>query len=331
MKKYLKMREALIALVALVILGVFLKGSLYWAKFLSEIFIMGVYALSVGLLMGYVGLISFGHAAFFGLGSYLVAAGLSHFSLPLSLCVPASLVIIFAIALMIGFLSSRLSGIQFAVGTLAFAQLFWTLAMKLRWITNGEDGMTVDFSAYAYLTSPFVFLCLSGAFFLASFCILKKITESPFGYLIRSIKENEMRVPFMGFSPTVIKMFIFAISSVFAGMAGILQLVLKHFVAPDSLYWTMSGSAVVMSLVGGVGSLLGPFLGAAIILVLQDFVSAYTEHWMIIVGAILTVIVICEPSGVIGLARRMATGEQRQSQRGPDLMENGKEKPSLAK
>lgn len=288
----------------ILIVSAIMSGSVFWIKFLSEMLITGLFTMSIGLLIEYVGLLSFGHALFFGLGGYVLAYLHINSSIPLYINFLLTVIFAFGIGLFIGWLCSRLKGIQFAVATLAFAQLAWTLAVKLRSITNGEDGMPVSFSAYPLLNDPPVFLCIVAVILVFSFYFLKRLVQSPFGYLLRGIKENQMRVPFMGFSVTYSKTMIFAISGVFATISGELQVILRQFISPDALFWSTSGTGVVMVIMGGVGSLIGPLLGSGVFMFIQDWLSSYTDNWMIFIGILLILVMMFEPNGLIGVIQK---------------------------
>lgn len=290
--------------VIILIMSAIISGSIFWIKFLTEMLITGLFALSIGLLIEYVGLLSFGHALFFGLGGYMLAYLHINSSIPLYINFLLTVVFSFGVGLLIGWLCSRLKGIQFAVATLAFAQLAWTLAVKLRSITNGEDGMPVTFSAYPFLNDPPIFLCIVAMIVVFSFFFLCRLVQSPFGYLLRGIKDNQMRVPFMGFSVTYSKTMIFAISGVFATISGVLQVVLRQFISPDALFWSTSGTGVVMVIMGGVGSLIGPLIGAGVFMFIQDWLSSYTDNWMIFIGILLILVMMFEPKGLIGVIQK---------------------------
>lgn len=291
--------------IAIMVIPIQFTDSIYWMKFITEMLILALLSLSIGMLIGSVGLLSFGQAAFFGLGAYFISIFEIRYSMPMLLILVITLSIIFALAVIIGWLCSRLSGIQFAMATFAFAQLFWTLAVKLRGLTNGDDGMRVLFAKESIFLSSPILLSISGSVVFGSFYILNKIDKSPFGQLLKVIKENEIRVPLMGYSTAYAKTMYFGISSLIAAMGGILYVFLKEFVSPDVLYWSISGTGVVMALLGGTANLLGPLVGAGVFMFLQDWLSSYTDNWMIFIGILLILIMLVENQGLIGLSNRI--------------------------
>jgi branched-chain amino acid transport system permease protein len=300
----------------------------YLRSLMIEVLIFAIFAMSLDLLMGYTGLISFGHAAFFGLGGYVVAYTARHLSANLLITLPLVLVVIGVVAFVIGFFALRTSGIYFLMLTLAFSQMFYGLAIKWSEVTGGSDGLTVErpylgVGGLAIRFGPDInFYYLALVLFLFSWWFLSRIVSSPFGRTLKGIKENDARMLALGYNTWNYKIAAFVIAGLFAGLAGMLLTTFNRHAAPESLYWTRSGEAIIMVLVGGAGSLSGPILGAALVHLLPSYASSYTDRWQSILGLVFIAFVLFAPRGIYGLIngrRRPTTGERRTTPRGhPD-------------
>jgi branched-chain amino acid transport system permease protein len=280
----------------------------YPVKLLDEILIWGVFAMSLDLLMGYTGMVSFGHSAFFGIGSYAAALALKQSPGLLSaLLVPA--VAAGLGALVIGFFSIRVGGVYFIMLTLAFSQMFWAYTVQAGWL-GAEDGVIgipraralgIDLGA----REPFHLFVVAVATIAA--VVLWRVVRSPFGHVLRGIHENEGRMEAVGYAVNRYKLLAFVISGSIAGAAGALYAQLNGQAPPDAFFWTTSGEALLMVIIGGTGTLGGPVLGAAAFILFQSLVSSYTERWMLILGAAFIVFVLFAPGGIVGtLGRRLA-------------------------
>ncbi|MGH2851749.1 MAG: branched-chain amino acid ABC transporter permease, partial [Solirubrobacteraceae bacterium] len=249
----------------------------FWRRFLTECLIWGLLAMSSDLLIGYTGMISFGHSAFFGLGMYGAAAALLLFS-------PANLwlAIVFGLAgaagaaLFVAYFSTRLRDIYFAITTLIFAQIFYVIIFTWTSLTGGENGLIFD---RPHFTIPFlVNVSFSPTtlhwFVLAvvtgSYLILRRVTQSPFGMVLQSIRENETRTRAIGYSVERYKIVSVMLSGLFAGLAGVLYAIQNEFAAPDFVYFLPSGEAVIYNLLGGIGTLVGPIVGAGFFQLLRQ-------------------------------------------------------------
>ena len=274
----------------------------------TQVLIYGLYALGFNLLYGYTGLLSFGHAAYFGLGAYGTGVALAKLKI-------ASLWGGLAIGLLtaglgaaiVGFLCLRRRGIYFALLTLAFAQLLYFVGFHLADVTGGDDGLRGIRSLPLRL--PGLTISLDSTLALYYFCLalvglavagLKRILESPFGTVLQAIRENADRASACGYDVNRVKHLSFVFSGLFAGLAGALSAVYLRIVPIESLYWTTSGQAVMMTLLGGAGTFFGPFVGAAVFLVLEDILSVFTESWPLIIGAIFMGFVLFLPKGIWG-------------------------------
>src|SRR5881628_2527214 len=277
---------------------------------LTELLILGLFALSLDLIMGYTGMVSFGHAAYFGLGAYGSALLLIHFALPVPLALLGGALLAGAVALPIGYLSTRATGIYFAMLTLAFAQLLYTVAYKWRDLTGGSDGIagvpkTTLFWGGPSLASPQAFYVLVAACVVLSLLVCRALVRSPFGHALEAIRENERRFMSLGRDPRPFKLAVFVIAAVFAGLAGALFAPFRGFASPEVMFWVFSGQGLMMVIMGGIGTLVGPILGAMLFILIQEVLSSYTEHWMIFTGALFVLIVIFLPGGLVGTARRL--------------------------
>jgi branched-chain amino acid transport system permease protein len=284
----------------------------FWARLVSEILIWGLLAMSSDLLIGYTGLVSFGHSAFFGLGMYGAAAALLTVSPPnLWLALACGLVGAAAAAGFVAYFSTRLRDIYFAITTLIFSQIFYVVIFTWTSVTGGENGLTFDRPPLAipglfYLRlTPTNLQWLSLAIVVASYLVLRRITQSPFGMVLQSIRENEARTRAIGYPVERYKMVAVMLSGLFAGLAGVLYALQNEFAAPDFVFFLVSGETVIYNVVGGIGTLVGPIVGAAFLLLLREALSRFfTEFYLIPVGIIFVVIVIFMPQGLLGFARR---------------------------
>jgi branched-chain amino acid transport system permease protein len=281
-----------------------LGASNYPVKLLQEILIWGIFAMSLDLLMGYAGMVSFGHSAFFGIGGYVAALALARSpGLVSALLLPA--IAAGLAALVIGFFSIRVSGVYFIMLTLAFSQMFYAYAFQVSWL-GAEDGIVgiprpavpgVDLggirSFHGYLLALFVVAAVA----------LWRVVQSPFGHVLRGIHENEARMEAVGYAVDRYKLLAFVIAGVFAGLAGSLYAQFNGSITPDAFFWTTSGEALLMVIIGGTGTLGGAVLGAAAFILLQSLVSTYTERWMLILGVTFILFVLFAPGGIVGALR----------------------------
>jgi branched-chain amino acid transport system permease protein len=281
----------------------------YYTRFATQIAIYGMAALSIDLLLGYTGLITFGQAALFGVGTY--AAGmLTVYDLTDAFVNwPLAILISMLFALGIGSLALRTRGFQFIMVTLAFAQMVYYFAQSLRnW--GGDDGFTVpqrnhlgSLSLADHTTFYYVVLVLLVLVML----LASRIVNSQFGMVIRGIRDNERRAAAIGFPPYPYKLVVFVIAGGIAGLAGALMANHAKFVSPASLSWQLSGELLAMVILGSANSLIGPILGAAFFLAFRDVLSDFTEHWMLFFGPLLVARILLVKDGIWGMMLR-ATG-----------------------
>jgi branched-chain amino acid transport system permease protein len=284
----------------------------FWRRFVTEILIWGLLAMSSDVLIGYTGMISFGHSAFFGLGMYGAAAALLTVRPPnLWLAMLYGLFGSAVIALFVAYFSTRLRDIYFAITTLIFSQIFYVIIFTWTEVTGGENGLTFrrpEFAIPGLFSIPFDPQTLHWfvlGVVTASYLILRRITQSPFGMVLQSIRENEPRTRAIGYAVERYKMVAVMISGLFAGLAGVLYAVQNRFAAPDFVYFLVSGETVIFNVMGGIGTLVGPIAGAAFFLLLREgFSRFFTEFYLIPVGIIFIAMVIFLPQGLLGFMRR---------------------------
>ena len=281
---------------------------IYYTRFATQIAIYGMAALSVDLLLGYTGLITFGQAAFFGVGAY--AAGmLTVLGYTNAFVVwPLSMLVAMAFALAIGSLSLRTRGFQFIMVTLAFAQMVFYLAQSLRaW--GGDDGFTVprrDDLFGLSLANHTTFYYVTLVLLVAVMFVCHRLVGSEFGMVLRGIRDNERRTAAIGIPPYRYKLAVFVIAGGVAGLAGVLMANHARFVSPQTLSWQLSGELLAMVILGSANTLIGPVIGAAFFLAFRDVLSDYTEHWMLFFGPLLVARVLLMKEGIWGLLVRGA-------------------------
>jgi branched-chain amino acid transport system permease protein len=284
----------------------------FWQRFVTEILIWGLLAMSSDILIGYTGMVSFGHSAFFGLGMYGAAAALISVKPPnIWLALGYGLVGSAGVALFVAYFSTRLRDIYFAITTLIFSQIFYVIIFTWTEVTGGENGLTFSRPALAIpglFSLPFTADTLHWfvlAVVTASYLMLRRITQSPFGMVLQSIRENEARTRAIGYAVERYKMVAVMLSGLFAGLAGVLYAVQNRFAAPDFVYFLVSGETVIFNVMGGIGTLVGPIAGAAFYLLLREALSRFlTEYYLIPVGIIFIAMIIFMPQGLLGFLRR---------------------------
>jgi branched-chain amino acid transport system permease protein len=285
-------------------------GSRFYTFLANDVLIWALFATSLNLLVGYTGLVSFGHAAYFGIGAYTTGILMKKLGLPFLLAFPAAGVLAAAFALLFGFFCVRLTRIYFAMLTLAFAQIVWAICFKWNEVTGGEQGMpeipypSLDWmgklpligglrtSDHFYLvTAVIVALCL---------WLLRRVVGSPFGRMLTTIRENAERAEFIGVNVRRYELAAFMLAGAFAGLAGGLFGIFNRGVFPDFAYWTKSSEVLIMTLLGGMGTFYGPALGALVLILLNQQIVSYTEYWPFVLGAILIVLLFVFPGGLAG-------------------------------
>jgi branched-chain amino acid transport system permease protein len=280
----------------------------YPRELITEIYIFSILAMSLDLLLGFTGLMSLGHAAFFGLGAYGVALLATHLGISAWIGLVAGVLLAAGGAAVIGFFCVRTSGISFLMLTLAFSQLIFSAALKWRDLTGGTDGMAIPDKPSFFgleLSNSLVMYFMALIFFLLSYFGLRRLLNSPLGRTFIGIRENEQRMLAMGYPVRAYKLLSFVIAGGLAGFAGGLYAIFNSFISPDAIYWTASGDILIMVMLGGAGTLIGPVVGTGLFLLMKNVVSSYSEHWLLIIGVIFISCVMFFPGGIWGTLRQV--------------------------
>ena len=283
-----------------------LVGSVLLLTLLTQAVINAVLATGVGFLVRQNGLVSFGHAAFFGLGAYIVVLSATYHAMPIELALLLGILAPAVLALLLGLAILRLVGVAFSMLTLAAAQAIYELVLHWRELANGDDGIAAQFPPRilgldigVFQQPASMFLVCWGVLLLVLLGLWLLIA-SPFGTLTLAIRENEERARFIGFETILPRAVVYAVSAAVAATGGVLFALYNGFVSPDVLYWSLSGEALVMAVIGGTRAVWGPALGAVIFFLFKDVAGDLTEHWPAIIGSTLIVVTVLLPRGASG-------------------------------
>jgi len=314
------MRLLLAGVMAILIVLVALPHfvDVYQIQLLTYGLIYAIAALGFNLLLGYTGLLSFGHSAYFGVGAYSAAFMVKYFGVgSMELYILGGVLVTGLVTAVFGYICVRHTRIFFAILALALSQVLWTLAYKFFWVTGGTDGLRVPFgdltllaglidfkgrNAYQSFVQSYYYYVL----FLFCICtaLMWVIAHSPFGKALQAIRDNETRAQFLGIRIKRYRWLAFLISGSFTGLAGILWVPLNGLVTPDILYWPFSGEIVFMTVLGGFRSFSGPIVGAVVFNYLKVYAVASTAYWQFLLGAVLLVLVLVLPTGIVGTLSR---------------------------
>jgi branched-chain amino acid transport system permease protein len=286
-------------------------GSRFYTFLATEVVILALFALSLNLLLGYAGLVSFGHAAYFGIGAYTCAILMKTHGVAFPLAFVAAGGAAAAGAIVFGFFCVRSTKIYFAMLTLAFAQIVWAVCFKWNSVTGGEQGFNnVPYPDLGWMaaipglgslrTADHYFLLVMA---LVGLCCLalRRIVDSPFGRMLTAIRENPERAEFVGLNVKLYQVAAFAIAGAFAGFAGALFGLFNRGVFPDFAYWSKSAEVLIMVILGGMGTFWGPAVGAAALALLSHQINAVTQYWPLVLGTVLVVLLFVFPGGILGL------------------------------
>ena len=280
--------------------------------------IAAIAALGFNLLLGYTGLLSFGHSAYFGVGAYAVAFVAEHIGrYPMELYLLIGIPAVAIISAIFGFVCVRHTQIFFGILTLAISQVIYSLVLKLYWVTGGSDGLrvprptllfgTLSFSGprgfQQFITTYYYYVL---AIFIVCVIFMWVIVHSPFGKALQAIRDNEVRARFLGVRIRRFRWIAFLISGTFTGIAGILWVPLNGLTTPDVLYWTFSGEIVFAALLGGFRNFTGPIVGGLVFTYLRTYAVATTEYWQLLLGVVLVLLVMLLPTGIVGALSRIA-------------------------
>ncbi|VVE72703.1 branched-chain amino acid ABC transporter permease [Pandoraea anapnoica] len=293
----------LLVLLALVPLYATFAQQPFFLTLFGRIVVFAIAAVSLDLILGYGGMVSFGHALYLGLGAYVVGImsfhgidnGFLHLGVTLVLCA--------LVGAVTGLLSLRTTGIAFIMITLAFAQMFYFLAVSLKQY-GGDDGLPVNAGSRfgsVTLDDPAVLYYVAFAVLCLCVWVGRRLVEARFGMVIRGARQNDRRMRALGYPTLRYKLVAYVISAMVCGVSGMLYANLTHFVSPAYMAWTASGELIVMVVLGGLGSFFGPVLGSAAMLLIEEWLKGMTEHWMIIFGPLIVVAVLVSRRGLYGL------------------------------
>jgi branched-chain amino acid transport system permease protein len=282
-----------------------------YTELATRIVVMGLAAMSLNFLLGFTGVLSFGHAAYFGLGAYGTAMAIKYWGVGSIPAVGLGVIVATIAAMIIGALIIKLRGVYFAMVTIAFGQVFYFIAFRWNDVTGGDDGLTgwrrlpinFGFAELDIVQNDRAFYYFALAIFAACVAAMAVLLNSPFGRSLIAIRENERRARFLGVPIEFHVWVSFVISCLFVSAAGGLYALLNNFIDPRALRVDLSGNLVIMAVLGGMRSFWGPLIGAAIFVALQDYVSSQTQNWMSVIGLVFVLVVRFFPRGVLGMLR----------------------------
>ena len=290
----------------------------YTATLATEVIILSLWAVSYNLVYGYMGEISFGHAAFFGLGAFAVPLIERELGLPFGFSLAGGVLVACLFAALVSAIIRRTRGVYYAVLTFVLSEVVYVIAIKWTSFTGGDNGLPVP--RPALLGSPFRYALFALVVVTIALAGLNRIVNSPAGRVVRAIQQNERRARQIGYNTTAYRALTFMLSGAFSGLAGALYSPFIQFVSPDVLFWTFSGQVIIMTIIGGAGAFYGPALGAALFVVLRDFISSWSAsnmvigdvpvaklgvHWPLFMGMVFFLIIVFEPGGLVGLFARV--------------------------
>ena len=282
-----------------------------YTELATRIVVMGLAAMSLNFLLGFTGVLSFGHAAYFGLGAYGTAMAIKYWGVGSIPAIVLGVIVGTIAAMIIGALIIKLRGVYFAMVTIAFGQVFYFIAFRWNAVTGGDDGLTgwrrlpinFGFAELDIVQNDRAFYYFALAIFAVCVAAMAVLLNSPFGRSLIAIRENERRARFLGIPIEFHVWLSFVISCLFVSAAGGLYALLNNFIDPRALRVDLSGNLVIMAVLGGMRSFWGPLIGAAIFVALQDYVSSQTQNWMSVIGLVFVLVVRFFPRGVLGMLR----------------------------
>jgi branched-chain amino acid transport system permease protein len=282
-----------------------------YTELATRIVVMGLAAMSLNFLLGFTGVLSFGHAAYFGLGAYGTAMAIKYWGIGSIPAIVLGIIVATIAAMIIGALIIKLRGVYFAMVTIAFGQVFYFIAFRWNAVTGGDDGLTgwrrlpinLGFADLDIVQNDRAFYYFALAIFAVCVAAMAVLLNSPFGRSLIAIRENERRARFLGVPIEFHVWLSFVISCLFVSAAGGLYALLNNFIDPRALRVDLSGNLVIMAVLGGMRSFWGPLIGAAIFVALQDYVSSQTQNWMSVIGLVFVLVVRFFPRGVLGMLR----------------------------
>jgi branched-chain amino acid transport system permease protein len=288
--------------------------SSYWITLLTQMLIFAVLAMSLDILLGYTGLSSFGHAGFFGVAGYAVAILATRYKMGPLVCFLSGVSLAVLISLIFGFLVAHATGVYFLIITLALGMVLWGLAFRWVSMTGGDNGIAgilrPDIGLPIALKDPLTFYYVVFTFFLICLILLSILVRSPFGHSLKGIRESESRMRVLGYNSWLHKYLGYVMAAGFAGAAGVFWAYFNGFISPFDMDLNASIEIILMVILGGPGTLIGPAVGAGIIIFLKNFISGYTQRWLLIVGTIYILTILYAPEGLMNLLQRWLKGRQ---------------------
>jgi branched-chain amino acid transport system permease protein len=304
-----RQRLLIAALVVLVLVVVPNFLPTYPVFVLTMVLVFAIFAMSQDIMMGYLGFTSFGHAAYFGMGSYAIVLSALKLGQSSGMNALVALGAVLILALLLGLIALRTSGLQFIMISLALAQAFWGLSVRWVSFTGGDNGvsglMRPELPLFGRLTDPYAYYYFVLVVFAIVFVVLSVLVRSPFGLSWRGIRDSEIRMKMLGYNTWLHKYVAYVVSGFFGGVAGILNAYLTGYVSPDAAGIMTSATAVFSVVLGGPATLIGPTLGATVVIIMRQFVSSFTNRWSMVLGAIFILTIMFLPGGLLGTASRI--------------------------
>jgi branched-chain amino acid transport system permease protein len=277
-----------------------LMSSSYQLNLASHVLVWGLFAVAFNMLWGVTGMLSFGQALYYGLGAYFVGLMVEYLGSAWYLpAIGIGMLAVAATSFLLGLLVIRVGGVYFTMLTLAFGQLAWQITFKWYDFTGGDDGIQ-GITAPGFLQNPIAYYYFLLVLVMLSIWILKRMAYSPFGLMLRCVRQNPERVRFLGRRVRRNQLRVYIVSSLFASLAGSLMAGIDNSIHTDMFFWTTSGEVILMSVLGGLNQFFGPFVGAVAIIIIEDIVGAWTEYWSLIIGSLIMGMVILFPKGLVG-------------------------------
>jgi branched-chain amino acid transport system permease protein len=305
----------ILAVFVLVIMPPFYTS--YWVTLLTQMLIFAILAMSLDLLLGYTGLSSFGHAGFFGVAGYTVAILSTRYKMGFLFCFISGVSLSILISMIFGFLVAHATGVYFLIITLALGMVLWGLAFRWVTMTGGDNGISgivrPDIGLPIALKDPLTFYYYVFVFFLIAMILMAVLVRSPFGHSLKGVRESESRMRVLGYHSWLHKYLAYVVSAAFAGFAGVFWAYFNGFISPFDMDLNASIEIVLMVILGGPGTLIGPALGAGIIVFLKNFISAYTQRWLLILGTIYILTILYAPQGLINLLKDWLKGRRNRA------------------
>lgn len=308
-----KLVGLILAFLILVVLPPFITS--YWITLLTQMLIFGILAMSLDILLGYSGMPSFGHAGFFGASAYVVAILSTRYKVGFFLCSVTGIVLAIGISAVFGLLVAHTKGVYFLMITLALGMVLWGLAFRWVSMTGGDNGISgiprPDIGLPISMTDPITFYYVTLVFFTACLLLMAIFVRSPFGHSLRGIRESESRMRILGYHTWFHRYLAYVVAGSLGSISGIFWAYYNGFVSPQDLELTASFELFLMVILGGPGTLVGPALGAGIIVFLKNFISAYTQRWLLILGGIYILTILYAPRGFVNLIGDLTRGRQK--------------------